>query len=68
MERFGLGDDNEIKNLEKLSRQDVSDLVGLTSNQVTKVLAEFNKEKLIEIKGKRIIILNKTEIERLVAI
>tara|TARA_R110001592_G_scaffold150576_5_gene376618 strand:- start:4187 stop:4888 length:702 start_codon:yes stop_codon:yes gene_type:complete len=68
IDRFGLEDNNEIMHVEKLSRQDVSELVGLTSNQVTKVLAEFKHERLIEIKGKRIIILNKSSIKNIVSI
>lgn len=66
--RFGLKNDNEIKHIEKLSRQDIAELVGLTSNQVTKILAEFKAENLIEIEGKKIRLKNKPEIEKMIAI
>jgi CRP-like cAMP-binding protein len=67
-ERFGVESNLEIKYIEKLSRQDIAELVGLTSNQVTKVLADFKSENLIEIEGKKIRLMNKIEIEKIVAI
>ena len=67
-EQFGLENDIGIRHIEKLSRQDIAELVGLTSNQVTKVLADFKAENLIEIEGKKIKLKNKLAIEKLVAI
>ncbi|MDB3887414.1 Crp/Fnr family transcriptional regulator [bacterium] len=68
-EIFGLEEeDNEIKHIEKLSRRDMAELVGLTSNQATKILAEFKEENLIEITGKRIKILDKKKIENIISI
>jgi CRP-like cAMP-binding protein len=67
-QRFGLKENKEIMHIEKLSRQDISELVGLTSNQVTKVLADFKSENLIEIDGKKIRLTNIIEIEKIVAI
>ncbi|MCB9361074.1 MAG: Crp/Fnr family transcriptional regulator [Flavobacteriales bacterium] len=68
VERFGLKTNKEIKYIEKLSRQDIAELVGLTSNQVTKVLADFKSENLIEIEGKKIRLAKKPEMENIIAI
>lgn len=67
-EKFGLNKDSKIQSVEKLSRQDIAELVGLTSNQVTKVLSELKSENLIEIEGKAIKILNVNKIQELVAL
>jgi CRP-like cAMP-binding protein len=66
-ERFGLDSNLNIKHIDKLSRQDIAELVGLTSNQVTKVLADFKSENLIEITGKKIKLKDRDEIEKIIA-
>jgi len=65
-ETFGLNENNEINHIERLSRQDIADSVGLTSNQVTKVLGEFKKDSIIETNGKKIIISNKDSLLQMI--
>ena len=48
---LGLNEENEINSIENFSRQDIAELVGLTSNQLTKVLSEFKASDILEIKG-----------------
>lgn len=67
IERFGLNEQDIIRDMELLNRQDIAECVGLTSNQVTKVLGEFRKDKLIETKGKKIKILKKEDLEEIVS-
>ena len=59
--------DLQINNAEILSRQDIAECVGLTSNQVTKVLKEFKQDQVLEIKAKKIRVLNKKRLEEMVA-
>lgn len=67
VDRFGLNEEYQINNAEILSRQDIAECVGLTSNQVTKVLGEFKQDQLIEIDAKKIKVLNKKLLEEIVA-
>lgn len=48
-----------------LSRQDLSDLTGMSKESVIRLLTEFKNDGLIEIDGKSIIINNKEFLERL---
>ncbi|MDD3876632.1 MAG: Crp/Fnr family transcriptional regulator [Bacteroidales bacterium] len=41
-----------------LSRQDLANIVGTATETIIRLLSEFNKEKLISIKGRKITILN----------
>jgi CRP-like cAMP-binding protein len=63
---FGLNDKNEINFMSEISRQDIAELVGLNSNQVTKVLADFKDEGMVETKGKKITIINKKKLEEII--
>lgn len=67
IEKFGLNEASEIVGVEVLSRQDIAEFVGLTSNQITKVLSEFKGDKLIETNGKKIKILSKIKLEDIVS-
>lgn len=67
IDRFGLDKDNQISYIETLSRQDISESVGLSPNQATRILSEFKEDKLIEIKGKKIKIISKEKIEEIVS-
>lgn len=53
---------NEIYNsntfLLPVSRQDLADLTGITRESASRILTDFNKEKIIEIKGRQIRIVN----------
>ena len=58
IDRFGLDDEKAIRNSYLLTRQDIAECVGITSNQVTKILGDFKKEQLINLQSKNILILN----------
>lgn len=61
---FGLEDDNAtIRNV--VSRENIGNIAGTTVATTIRVLSEFNKKKLIELKGKKIKILNYNELLRL---
>lgn len=68
IEKLGLNSQSEINNLEELSRQDIAELVGLNSNQVTKVLAEFKEDKIIETDNKKVKIINQKKLEEIISI
>lgn len=65
---LGVDDQNEINDIEELTRQDIAELVGLNSNQVTKILAEFKKDNILEIEGKKIKILDLKKLEDVILI
>jgi len=67
IEKFGINENNEIIDIEFLSRQDIAEYVGLTSNQITKVLSEFKSDGFIETSGKKIKILSQEKLEGIVA-
>lgn len=68
VDKLGTNSLHEINNIEDLSRQDIAELVGLNSNQVTKVLAEFKEDKVLEIDGKKIKVLQQKKLEEIVSI
>ncbi len=68
IEKLGLNYQLEINGIEDLSRQDIAELVGLNSNQVTKVLAEFKEDNIIETDNKKIKILDQKKIEEIISI
>ena len=68
MDKLGLDSNNEINDIDELSRQDIGELVGLNSNQVTKIIAEFKEDKILEIENKRIKILNQKKLEEIISI
>lgn len=68
VDKLGTNSSHEINNIEDLSRQDIAELVGLNSNQVTKVLAEFKEDKVLEIDGKKIKVLQQKKLEEIVSI
>ena len=48
-----------------LSREEIAGIVGTATESVIRLLSEFKKDKLIELDGKRIIILDKRGLARL---
>lgn len=68
IEKLGLNYQLEINGIEDLSRQDIAELVGLNSNQVTKVLAEFKEDNIIETDNKKIKILDQKKLEEIISI
>jgi len=67
IDRFGLNDTGKIGFVENLSRQDIAESVGLTPNQVSRILSEFKDDRLIEINNKSITILEKEKITDIVS-
>lgn len=49
-----------------LSRSDIAELATTTKEQVSKYLSEFQKDGIIDLKSKRIILLNKSKLEKIV--
>lgn len=66
IDSFGLSKSNNINYISYLSRQNISELVGLNSNQVSKIFSEFKEEKILEIKGKNIKVLNIKKLEEII--
>ena len=48
-----------------LSREEIASLIGTATESVIRLLSEFKKDKLIELKGKKIIILDKDGLVKL---
>ena len=63
---FGLDETNEILGSDILTRQDIAETVGLTPNQVTKVLTEFKQDELIATQGKKIKILKPQQLKNMI--
>lgn len=62
---YGLeGEDHQQIDL-ALSREEIASLIGTATESVIRLLSEFKKDKLIELKGKKIIILDKDGLIRL---
>lgn len=56
-EKFGLKEDNKTLNV-MLSRKEWGDVAGITTETTIRTLSDFNKEGLIELDGKMIVISN----------
>ena len=61
-ETFGKNDDNSIKI--QLSREELAGMIGTATESCIRLLSELNKTELIELKGKKIILLNKSKLKR----
>lgn len=48
-----------------LSREEIASLIGTATESVIRLLSEFKKDKLIELKGKKIVILNRDGLVKL---
>lgn len=59
----GDGDDTMIHIV--LPREDIANIVGTATETLIRLLSEFNKENLIELKGKRIRIIDQKKLERI---
>ena len=51
-----------------LTHEEVAQMIGTTRETVTRLLSEFRRRKIIEVKGSTILIVNKPELESLVSI
>jgi CRP-like cAMP-binding protein len=63
--QFGVTEKNEL--VYRISREDMAGLVCTTMQQISRQLSEFEEEKLIERKGRAIILLNRDKLEEIVA-
>lgn len=54
---YGFEEDNQTLNV-NLSREEIADYVGTSTESCIRLLSEFNNDKLISLKGKKISILN----------
>ena len=54
---YGFEEDNQTLNV-SLSREEIADYVGTSTESCIRLLSEFNADKLIQLKGKKISILN----------
>ncbi|PIZ06353.1 MAG: hypothetical protein COY57_02445, partial [Flavobacteriales bacterium CG_4_10_14_0_8_um_filter_32_5] len=66
IDSFGLSKSNNINHISDLTRQNIAEIVGLNSNQISKVFAEFKEDKILETKGKNIKILNIKKLEQII--
>jgi CRP/FNR family transcriptional regulator len=60
-ETYGFEADHATLNL-SLTRDDIANLVGTATESVIRMLSEFNKEGLVELKGKKIKILDQVKL------
>jgi CRP-like cAMP-binding protein len=60
---FGLNDDNTLKI--QLSREEIAGMIGTATESCIRLLSEFNKAELIELKGKKIALVNKSKLKKL---
>jgi CRP-like cAMP-binding protein len=63
VEEFGL-DDESFLNI-SLTREELANIVGTATESVIRLLSEFKSDKLVELKGRKIKILNKKELEKI---
>tara|TARA_R110002096_G_scaffold73653_15_gene174570 strand:+ start:4923 stop:5486 length:564 start_codon:yes stop_codon:yes gene_type:complete len=68
IDAYGLTKENEINHAHELSRQDIAELVGLNSNQVTKILADLKEDNILETDNKTIKIINLKKLKEIVNI
>jgi len=63
VQEFGL--DGEFFLNISLTREELANIVGTATESVIRLLSEFKSDKLVELKGRRIKILNKKELEKI---
>lgn len=51
-----------------LTHEEIAQMIGTTRETVTRLLSEFKRKKIVEVKGSTIVILRKEELERMVSI
>lgn len=59
------GDEDETMIHIVLPREDIANIVGTATETLIRLLSEFNKENLIELKGKRIRLIDQRKLERI---
>lgn len=61
---FGKHEDGTLKI--QLSREEIAGMIGTAKESCIRLLSEFNKEGWISLQGKKIIITNKKELQRII--
>lgn len=61
--KFGVNDQTSVLN-SMLTRKEIGDIAGVTTESAIRTISDFNKEQIIEIDGKRILIKDVTKLER----
>jgi CRP/FNR family transcriptional regulator len=51
-----------------LTHEEIAQMIGTTRETVTRLLSDFKRKKILEVKGSTILVLQKAELERLVSI
>lgn len=51
-----------------LTHEEIAQMIGTTRETVTRLLSDFKRKKVIEVKGSTILVLQKSELERMVSI
>ena len=51
-----------------LTHEEIAEMIGTTRETVTRLLSDFKRKKIVEVKGSTITILRKDELERMVSI
>jgi CRP-like cAMP-binding protein len=60
---FGLDDQNHLKIM--LTREELANIVGTATESVIRLLSEFKADKLVELNGRKIKIINKKGLEKI---
>ena len=61
--KFGVNENTNALN-SILTRKEIGDIAGVTTESAIRTISDFNKEQIIEIEGKRILIKDVTKLER----
>ncbi len=61
--KFGVNENTSALN-SILTRKEIGDIAGVTTESAIRTISDFNKEQIIEIEGKRILIKDVTKLER----
>ncbi|MBK7129983.1 MAG: Crp/Fnr family transcriptional regulator [Crocinitomicaceae bacterium] len=60
---FGLDEHNHIRHIDKLTRKDLGDLVGLTANQISKVLKGLSIDNIIHLEDGKVKVLKADKLQ-----
>jgi CRP-like cAMP-binding protein len=63
MNDFGIDEQNNLKI--SLTREELANIVGTATESVIRLLSEFKSDKLVELNGRKIRILNKKGLEKI---
>jgi CRP/FNR family cyclic AMP-dependent transcriptional regulator len=66
--RHGETTPNGIRLKVLLTHEEIAQMIGTTRETVTRLLSDFKRKKIVEVKGSTIVVLRKDELERMVSI